>query len=60
MLRGRLHAEPRQTFAGGTEGRTYKDRIGVWKYPRWIEIVASLPKTATGKIQRYKLRGDAA
>jgi len=34
-----------------------KERIGVWKYPRWIEFVDTLPKTATGKIQRYKLRG---
>jgi len=33
-----------------------QERIGVWKYPRWIEVVDSLPKTATGKIQRYKLR----
>lgn len=33
-----------------------KERIGKWKYPRWIEIVADLPKTATGKIQRFKLR----
>jgi 4-hydroxybenzoate-CoA ligase len=33
-----------------------KDRIGVWKYPRWIEFVESLPKTATGKIQRFRLR----
>ncbi|HEX5321551.1 MAG TPA: benzoate-CoA ligase family protein [Stellaceae bacterium] len=33
-----------------------KDRIGVWKYPRWVEFVDGLPKTATGKIQRYKLR----
>ncbi len=33
-----------------------KERIGVWKYPRWIELVDGLPKTATGKIQRYKLR----
>jgi 4-hydroxybenzoate-CoA ligase len=33
-----------------------KDKIGKWKYPRWIEIVADLPKTATGKIQRFKLR----
>jgi len=33
-----------------------KEKIGVWKYPRWIEFCASLPKTATGKIQRYKLR----
>ncbi|MGH7154303.1 MAG: AMP-binding enzyme [Acetobacteraceae bacterium] len=33
-----------------------QESIGVWKYPRWIEIVDALPKTATGKIQRYKLR----
>lgn len=36
-----------------------KDRIGKWKYPRWIESVESLPKTATGKIQRFKLREGA-
>ena len=30
--------------------------VGVWKYPRWIAIVDALPKTATGKIQRFKLR----
>ena len=35
-----------------------KQKIGVWKYPRWIEVVDSLPKTATGKIQRFKLRED--
>ena len=34
-----------------------KAKIGAWKYPRWIEVVESLPKTATGKIQRFKLRG---
>ncbi|HKM64336.1 MAG TPA: benzoate-CoA ligase family protein [Acidisphaera sp.] len=34
-----------------------KERIGTWKYPRWIEFADALPKTATGKIQRYKLRG---
>ena len=33
-----------------------KEQIGVWKYPRWIEFCDNLPKTATGKIQRYKLR----
>lgn len=33
-----------------------KHEIGVWKYPRWIELVDDLPKTATGKIQRFKLR----
>lgn len=33
-----------------------KAKVGAWKYPRWIELVDDLPKTATGKIQRYKLR----
>jgi 4-hydroxybenzoate-CoA ligase len=33
-----------------------KQKIGPWKYPRWVEIVEELPKTATGKIQRFKLR----
>jgi 4-hydroxybenzoate-CoA ligase len=37
-----------------------KQKIGVWKYPRWIEAVDSLPKTATGKIQRFKLRDCAS
>ncbi len=33
-----------------------KSRLAPYKYPRWIEFVADLPKTATGKIQRFKLR----
>ena len=33
-----------------------KNAIGKWKYPRWIDIVSELPKTATGKIQGFKLR----
>jgi 4-hydroxybenzoate-CoA ligase len=33
-----------------------KHAVGPWKYPRWIEVVDALPKTATGKIQRFKLR----
>ena len=33
-----------------------KARAGPWKYPRWIEVAEDLPKTATGKIQRFKLR----
>lgn len=36
-----------------------KDKIGMWKYPRWVEFVDELPKTATGKIQRFKLRESA-
>ncbi len=33
-----------------------RDRLAPYKYPRWIEFAAELPKTATGKIQRFKLR----
>jgi len=33
-----------------------KERAGQWKYPRWIEVRPDLPRTATGKIQRFKLR----
>ncbi|MDE2629026.1 MAG: benzoate-CoA ligase family protein [Burkholderiales bacterium] len=33
-----------------------KDKLAPYKYPRQIAFVAELPKTATGKIQRYKLR----
>lgn len=35
-----------------------KTRLAPFKYPRWVEFVAELPKTATGKIQRFKLRAD--
>ena len=38
-----------------------KDRLAPYKYPRFIEFVSELPKTATGKIQRFRLRErDAA
>ncbi len=33
-----------------------KDKLAPYKYPRWLEFVGELPKTATGKIQRFKLR----
>ncbi len=36
--------------------RFVKDRLAPYKYPRWIEFTDALPKTATGKIQRFKLR----
>ncbi len=32
------------------------DRIGGYKRPRWIEFLPEMPKTATGKLQRFKLR----
>ena len=37
-----------------------KDRLAPFKYPRTIEFLADLPKTATGKIQRFKLRDREA
>ncbi len=37
-----------------------KDRLAPYKYPRYIEFVEDLPKTATGKIQRFKLRAQEA
>ena len=33
-----------------------KGRLAPHKYPRWVEFIDALPKTATGKIQRFKLR----
>jgi benzoate-CoA ligase family protein len=35
-----------------------KQAAELWKYPRWIEFCNELPKTATGKIQRFKLRSE--
>jgi acyl-coenzyme A synthetase/AMP-(fatty) acid ligase len=32
--------------------------MAAYKRPRWIEFVDELPKTATGKIQRFKLRSE--
>jgi len=36
-----------------------KNQLAPYKYPRWIQFVPELPKTATGKIQRFKLRSAA-
>ena len=35
-----------------------KEHAGPWKYPRWIDVRTDLPHTATGKIQRFKLRDE--
>lgn len=47
--------------AGGTASEAelkafVKDKLAPYKYPRQVEFVTELPKTATGKIQRFKLR----
>ena len=36
-----------------------KQKLAAYKYPRWLEFRSELPKTATGKIQRFKLRAEA-
>jgi benzoate-CoA ligase family protein len=36
-----------------------REKLAPFKYPRWLEFRAELPKTATGKIQRFKLRAEA-
>lgn len=35
-----------------------KSKLAPYKYPRWVEFVEELPKTVTGKIQRFKLRAS--
>jgi benzoate-CoA ligase family protein len=35
-----------------------KSKLQPYKYPRWVEFVDDLPKTVTGKIQRFRLRAD--
>jgi benzoate-CoA ligase family protein len=49
--------------AGDALARTLQDhcrqKLAVYKYPRWLEFRTELPKTATGKIQRFKLRAEA-
>jgi benzoate-CoA ligase len=49
--------------AGESLKRTLQDycreKLAPFKYPRWLEFLPELPKTATGKIQRFKLRAEA-
>jgi benzoate-CoA ligase family protein len=35
-----------------------KERLQPFKYPRWVEFVDELPKTASGKVQRFRLREE--
>ena len=53
VLRGGLTGTPELA-------RTLQDfvvnRLPVYTRPRWVEFTSTLPKTATGKIQRFKLR----
>jgi benzoate-CoA ligase len=47
---------PQTSDLAGNLQQHVKGLLAPYKYPRWIEFAAELPKTATGKIQRFKLR----
>jgi acyl-coenzyme A synthetase/AMP-(fatty) acid ligase len=47
-----------EDFARALQDHCRKN-LAMYKYPRWIEFRTELPKTATGKIQRFKLRAEA-
>ena len=52
-----LHDATRAGDALADELKNFiKQRLAPFKYPRWVEFVGELPKTATGKIQRFRLR----
>jgi 2-aminobenzoate-CoA ligase len=51
----REHIDPSDNLAAELQGFV-KDDIAPFKYPREVEFVSSLPKTQTGKVQRYRLR----
>jgi benzoate-CoA ligase len=52
--------KPGQQASTGDLQTHVKNSLAPYKYPRWIEFVPELPKTATGKIQRFKLRAANA
>jgi benzoate-CoA ligase len=53
VLRGNVSGD--EALAAALKAHV-KSKLAPHKYPRWIEFVTELPKTATGKIQRFKLR----
>jgi acyl-coenzyme A synthetase/AMP-(fatty) acid ligase len=61
LIKPKAYVVLRQGYAASAQLTTelqdfVKTKIAYYKYPRWIEFIAELPKTATGKIQRFKLR----
>ncbi|MGE0310178.1 MAG: benzoate-CoA ligase family protein [Lautropia sp.] len=50
--------EPGEPLAAELQAHVRR-QLAPHKYPRWIEFVGELPKTATGKIQRFRLRSGA-
>jgi benzoate-CoA ligase len=57
VLRDGVHPTPELATELQAFART---RLAEYKRPRWVEFVGALPTTATGKVQRFKLRERAA
>ncbi len=51
-----IQQDPRKAALAEELKEFVKSHLAPYKYPRWIEFLDELPKTATGKIQRFKLR----
>jgi benzoate-CoA ligase family protein len=63
LIKPRAHIVLKQGFAASPEldaalKAHVKAHLAPYKYPRWIAFVDELPKTATGKIQRFRLRAE--
>jgi len=61
LIKPKAFVVPKSDYAGSEDlieelKKWTLERLAKYKYPRWIEIVSELPKSATGKIQRFKLR----
>ena len=61
LIKPKAYVVLKDAHAGGAAlGDALKDHVKAvvahYKYPRWVEFMPELPKTATGKIQRFKLR----
>ena len=55
-----LKSEFRASDELGTQLQDHvKNKLAPYKYPRWVEFVDELPKTVTGKIQRFRLRSES-
>jgi benzoate-CoA ligase len=55
LLNGEFHASPELKLELQNH---VKNKLAPYKYPRWVEFVEDLPKTVTGKIQRFRLRNN--
>jgi benzoate-CoA ligase len=63
LIKPKAHVLLKNEFKASDQLRTdlqshVKSKLAPYKYPRWVEFVDDLPKTVTGKIQRFRLRAN--